>query len=342
MELHCLWQMRHVSAIPLRGALVYDFAMSMHDPDTEEPETHEPQQQKRGYSIGPHRLNAPRIDPALYIVATPIGNLSDITVRALETLSGADLIACEDTRTTRVLLDRYQIRTHMFAYHEHNSDVARPRILAALAEGKSVALVSDAGTPLISDPGYRLVTATVEAGYRVIPIPGASALLSALVGAGLPTDAFLFAGFLSSKQEARARRIEELSSLAATVIFYESPHRLDETLAELARIMGSDRPAVVARELTKTFEEFAHGTLGELADRYAAEKPRGEIVIVVGPASEEETSDSDVDRLLIAALARTPPGKAAAEVARLTGRDRKELYERALALKDVAKPGSPK
>lgn len=326
--------------------MVYAFAMSTHDHDMAEPAPTDlappdAHPQKRGYSIGPHRLNAPRIDPALYIVATPIGNLGDITVRALETLSGVDIIACEDTRTTRVLLDRYQIRTHMIAYHEHNSDVARPRILAALAEGKAVALVSDAGTPLISDPGYRLVAATVEAGYRVIPIPGASALLSALVGAGLPTDAFLFAGFLPSKQEARARRIEELSSLAATVIFYESPHRLDETLAELARIMGSDRPAVVARELTKTFEEFARTTLGDLAARYATEKPRGEIVIVVGPASEAATSDTDVDRLLIAALARTPPGKAAAEVARLTGRDRKELYERALALKDIARLGAP-
>jgi 16S rRNA (cytidine1402-2'-O)-methyltransferase len=312
--------------------------MSVDEDALHDAEPIEPTLAKRGFSIGQHRLPAPRLDPALYVVATPIGHLGDITIRALETLAGADLLACEDTRVTRVLLDRYQIRTSLIAYHDHNGETARPRILSALAEGKTVALVSDAGTPLISDPGYRLVTATIEAGYRVIPIPGASALLSALVGAGLPTDAFLFAGFLSSKQEARAKRIEELAPLPATLVFYESPHRLGETLAELARILGPERPAAVARELTKTFEEFAHGTLGALRDRYAEGKPRGEIVIVVGPAPDDETSDVDVDRLLTAALQRTPPGKAAAEVARLTGRDRKALYERALALKAVT-PG---
>ncbi len=291
---------------------------------------------KRGYSLGPHRIAAPRLDPALYVVATPIGHLADVTIRALETLSGADMIACEDTRVTRVLLDRYQIRTPLYAYHDHNADVARPKILAALAEGKPVALVSDAGTPLVSDPGFKLVTAAVEAGYRVIPIPGASALLAALVGSALPTDAFLFAGFLSSREEARRQRIEELAPLAATTIFYESPHRIGETLADLAAIMGGDRPAVVARELTKTFEEIVRGPLRDLAARYATQKPKGEIVVVVGPASEAETSDEDVDRLLSAALLRAAPGKAAAEVARLTGRDRKELYERVLAMKPVA------
>ncbi len=288
---------------------------------------------KRGYSIGVNRIHAPRLDPALYVVATPIGHLADITIRALETLSGAEMIACEDTRVTRVLLDRYQIRTPLHAYHDHNAEQARPKILAALAEGKAVALVSDAGTPLVSDPGFKLVTAAVEAGYRVIPIPGASALLAALVGAGLPTDAFLFAGFLSSRDEARRQRIEELAPLAATTIFYESPHRLGDTLRDLAAIMGGSRQAVVARELTKTFEELVRGTLADLAARYAEQKPKGEIVIVVAPAPEEETTDDDVDRLLIAALQHAAPGKAAAEVARLTGRDRKALYERVLALK---------
>jgi len=297
---------------------------------------------KRGYSIGPHRIIAPRLDPALYVVATPIGHLADVTIRALETLSGAEMIACEDTRVTRVLLDRYQIRTPLYAYHDHNADIARPKILAALADGKPVALVSDAGTPLVSDPGFKLVTAAVDAGHRVIPIPGASALLAALVGSALPTDAFLFAGFLSSREEARRQRIEELASLAATTIFYESPHRIGETLADLAAIMGGDRPAVVARELTKTFEEIVRGPLRDLAARYATQKPKGEIVVIVGPAPETETSDEDVDRLLAAALARAAPGKAAAEVARLTGRDRKELYERVLAMKPVAAASSGK
>jgi 16S rRNA (cytidine1402-2'-O)-methyltransferase len=297
---------------------------------------------KRGYSLGAHRIVAPRLDPALYVVATPIGHLADVTIRALETLSGAEMIACEDTRVTRVLLDRYQIRTPLYAYHDHNADIARPKILAALAEGKPVALVSDAGTPLVSDPGFKLVTAAVDAGHRVIPIPGASALLAALVGSGLPTDAFLFAGFLSSREEARRQRIEELAPLAATTIFYESPHRIGETLADLAAIMGGDRPAVVARELTKTFEEIVRGSLRDLAARYATQKPRGEIVVVVSPAPETETSDEDVDRLLGAAILRAAPGKAAAEVARLTGRDRKELYERVLAMKPVASPGKGK
>ncbi len=293
-------------------------------------------QPKRGYSIGPHRIVAPRLDPALYVVATPIGHLGDMTIRALETLSGAEMIACEDTRVTRVLLDRYQIRTPLHAYHDHNADIARPKILAALAEGKPVALVSDAGTPLVSDPGFKLVSAAVDAGHRVIPIPGASALLAALVGSALPTDAFLFAGFLPSRDEARRIRIEQLASMAATTIFYESPHRIGETLADLAAIMGGDRPAVVARELTKTFEEIVRGPLRDLASRYATQKPKGEIVILVGPAAEGETSDEDVDRLLAAALSRAAPGKAAAEVARLTGRDRKELYERVLAMKPAA------
>jgi len=295
--------------------------------------------QRQGYSIGPHRIPAPRLDCALYVVATPIGHLADVTLRALETLSGAAMIACEDTRVTRVLLDRYQIRTPLMAYHDHNADAVRPKILAALADGKPVALVSDAGTPLVSDPGFKLVQAAVDAGHRVIPIPGASALLAALVGAGLPTDAFLFAGFLSSRQEARRQRIEALAPLAATTIFYESPHRIGETLADLAAIMGADRPAVVARELTKTFEEIVRGPLHVLAERYATAKPKGEIVIVVGPAPAQATSDADVDRLLAAALARSAPGKAAAEVARLTGRDRKELYERVLAMKPALAAG---
>lgn len=298
----------------------------------------------RGYFIGPHRIAARPLEPALYVVATPIGNLGDITIRALETLAAAELVACEDTRVTRVLMDRYGLKTPLVAYHDHNAEVARPRLMAALAEGKAVALVSDAGTPLVSDPGYKLVTAAAEAGHRIVPIPGASALLAGLVAAGLPTDCFLFVGFLSAREEARRHRIEELASLAATLVFYESPHRLGETLAELAAVMGPDRPAAVARELTKAFEEVVRGSLSELAQRYADAKPKGEIVVLVGPAPEMETSDVDADRLLLAALQRAAPGKAAAEVARLTGRNRKDLYERALALKPeggVPPPRSP-
>lgn len=288
------------------------------------------------FHIGANAFPAPRLDPGLYLVATPIGHLGDITIRALETLAGASRIYCEDSRVTRVLLDRYGIRTPLSTYHEHNGEMVRPRILAGLAVGDAVALVSDAGTPLISDPGYKLVTAVAEAGHKVIPIPGASALLAGLVGSGLPTDQFQFAGFLPAKAEARRQRVSALAGLEATVIVYESPHRLDESLAALAEGMGAARPAVVCRELTKTFEEFRRGTLGELAAYYAEHKARGEIVIVVAPAEEKPTGEDEIDRLLVAALAHQPPGKAAGDVAKLTGADRKTLYARALALKGEA------
>ncbi len=291
------------------------------------------------YHVGHNAYRAARLDPALYIVATPIGHLADITIRALETLAAADRIACEDTRVTRVLLDRYGIRTKLIAYHEHNAARERPRLLAALAEGRSIALVSDAGTPLVSDPGFKLVEAALEAGHRVVPIPGPSALLAALVASGQPSDAFLFAGFLPAKAEARRIRIQELAGVAATLILYESPRRLAETLATLVAELGPERPATVARELTKTFEEVVRGTLGSLAPHWAERAPKGEIVVVIGPPlAAGAASEADVDRLLDAALARLPPGKAAAEVARLIGADRKDLYERALALK----PASPR
>jgi 16S rRNA (cytidine1402-2'-O)-methyltransferase len=299
----------------------------------------EPAAGRGQYHIGAHAFQAPRPEAGLYLVATPIGHLGDITLRALETLAGAARIFCEDTRVTRVLLDRYGIRTPLAAYHEHNAEAARPRILAALAEGQTVALVSDAGTPLISDPGYKLVTAAAAAGHKVIPIPGASALLAGLIGSGLATDQFLFAGFLPAKAEARRQRIADLAASRATLIFYESPHRLDESLAALAEGLGAERLATVARELTKTFEEFRRGTLGELAGYYAEARARGEIVIVVAPAEEKAADADEVDRLLAAALAQQPPGKAAAEVARLTGADRKALYARALELKAAPKAG---
>ena len=274
--------------------------------------------------------------PGLHVVATPIGRLADVTLRALETLAAADLIACEDTRVTRVLLDRYAIRVPLVSYNDHNAAERRPRLLAALEEGKAVALVSDAGTPLVSDPGYKLVAEAIAAGHRVIPVPGPSAMLAALVASGLPSDAFLFAGFLPTKTEARRHRLEDLARVPATLVFYESPHRIADMLADAVTVFGAPRAGAVARELTKTFEETVRGSLGELAAIFAERTVKGEIVVVVGPPAEEATSEADVDAMLRAALARQAPGKAVAEVARLTGADRKALYARAMALKAEA------
>ena len=286
-----------------------------------------------------YRLNdvpvAPRpIEPALYLVATPIGNLGDITLRALETLAAADVLACEDTRVTRVLLDRYGIATRPYAYHEHNADEVGPKLIEALANGKSVALVSDAGTPLVSDPGYRLGQLAIEAGHRVVPIPGASAPLAALVGSGLPNDAFLFAGFLPTKDKARRDRLEELRHVPATLIFFESPHRIGATLSAAADVLGGDRPAAVCRELTKTFEEFRRDTLEELAKDYADRTVKGEIVLVIGPPTEEgPPAEADVDALLARLGERLPVGKAASEAARMTGLPRRDLYQRLVDMK---------
>ncbi len=256
-----------------------------------------------------------------------------MTLRALATLASADLIACEDTRVSRVLLGRYGIRTPTIAYHEHNAGRQRPRLMAELLAGRSVALVSDAGTPLISDPGYRLVAEVAALGLPVFPIPGPSALLAALVVAGLPTDTVLFAGFLPQKGGPRRRRIEELAAVPATLVFYESPHRVAETLADLSAILGADRPAVVARELTKLYETVVRAPLGDLAEKFAGAPPKGEIVLVIGPPPERETAPEDVDDLLAAALSKMPASAAAADVARATGFDRRELYRRALSLK---------
>ncbi|QLF69154.1 16S rRNA (cytidine(1402)-2'-O)-methyltransferase [Peteryoungia desertarenae] len=274
------------------------------------------------------------LDPALYLVATPIGNLGDITLRALETLAGADVLACEDTRVTRVLLDRYGIENRPFAYHEHNADEAGARLLAALDAGQSVALVSDAGTPLVSDPGYRLGQLAIAAGHRVIPIPGASAPLAALVGSGLPNDAFLFAGFLPTKDKARRDRLAELAKVPATLIFFESPHRIGETLKAAADELGGVRLACVCRELTKAFEEFRRGSLGELAGDYADRVVKGEVVLVIAPPAPDAVPSADnVDALLMELAATMPTSKAAAEAAILTSLPRKELYQRLLELK---------
>jgi len=287
------------------------------------------------YIVGQTQIAARPLEPALYLVATPIGNLADITLRALETLAGADVLACEDTRVTRVLLDRYGVKQRPVAYHEHNATEAGARLIAALEEGRSVALVSDAGTPLVSDPGYRLVGQAVERGIRVVPIPGPSAVLAALSASGLPSDAFLFSGFLPVKDGQRRNRLETLKSVPATLMFFESPRRLAGTLAAMTETLGAHRPAVVARELTKTFEEFRRGPLGELAAHYAqADTPRGEVVICIGPPQEEADSAGDVDRLLTSLAAEMPASKAAAEAARMTGRPKPALYRRLLELKD--------
>lgn len=289
---------------------------------------------QRTYRVNDVVVAARPLEPALYLVATPIGNLGDITLRALETLAGADVLACEDTRVTRVLLDRYGIQNRPFAYHEYNANEAGPKLIAELEAGRSVALVSDAGTPLVSDPGYRLGQMAIEAGLRVVPIPGASAPLAALVGSGLPNDAFLFAGFLPVKDKARRERLAELSDAPATLIFFESPHRIGDTLAAAADELGSERQAAVCRELTKTFEEFRRGPLGALAADYAERTVKGEVVLVVGPPLEKPAPEAGEIDAILARLAETlPTAKAATEAAKLTGRPRKDLYQRLLALK---------
>ncbi|WP_269584826.1 16S rRNA (cytidine(1402)-2'-O)-methyltransferase [Roseibium sp. Sym1] len=289
---------------------------------------------KNRYSLGEHAFTAPNLEPALYIVSTPIGNLGDITVRALETLAAAQVIACEDTRVSATLTQRFSLKTPLMAYHEHNADKQRPKILETLSAGGAVALVSDAGTPLVSDPGYRLVRDVVAEGYKVIPIPGASAPLAGLVASGLPSDTVLFAGFLPQKGGPKTRRLEELANVPATLVFFESPHRTAATLALMANVLGAGRKAVVARELTKRFETFERGTLAELSDRFDGTQVKGEIVILVGPPEDRpEAASEDLDTLLAAALADMPVSAAAKKVAKATGLERGEVYKRALELK---------
>ena len=288
---------------------------------------------QRRFSLLGQQHSAPPLPPALYIVSTPIGNLGDLTVRAIETLAATDLIACEDTRVSRVLLNHYGITTRLTTYHEHNAPGQRPKLLAALARGESVALISDAGTPLISDPGFRLVAEAALAGHTVVPLPGASALLAATVVSGLATDTLLFAGFLPSKKGARHKRIDALAAIPATLVFYESPHRISAALADLCEILGGSRPAAVGRELTKKFETVRRGTLAELTAAFGEHAVKGEIVIVVGPPAEDlGLVEIDIDAALREALSRAGAGAAASEVAKATGRNRRELYQRAIEL----------
>lgn len=290
--------------------------------------------ERRGYSIRGQFFVAPPLEPGLYVVATPIGNLSDVTLRALDTLAAADILACEDTRVTKRLLDRYGIRARVMAYHEHSGREAHRKLLDTLAEGKSVALVSDAGTPLVSDPGAALVADAVAAGHRVVPIPGASSLAAALSAAGLPTDEVLFLGFLPSKSAARKTYLEVAAPILATLVLFESPNRIAKLLDEAAKILGGDRQAAVCRELTKIHETFDRGTLSELATRYANRDVKGEIVLVVAPPEETAPpAEADVDAALREALATAGVKEAADRVAAQTGLSRRDLYQRALKLK---------
>jgi 16S rRNA (cytidine1402-2'-O)-methyltransferase len=297
----------------------------------------------RRYLLGGRPVDVAAIAPGLHIVATPIGNLGDITLRALDTLAAADLIACEDTRVTRKLLDRYGIATPLTPYHDHNAAKARPMLLRRLAQGAAIALVSDAGTPLISDPGFKLVRAAQEAGHAVTTLPGASAVLAALTLAGLPTDQFFFAGFLPPKQAARRARIAELARIASTLVLFETGPRAPATLADLAAGLGH-RDAALCRELTKLHEEVRRGELATLAadSAGAGAELRGEIVLVIAPPLVERPSADESDTLLRAALARGSLKDAVAEVADVTGLPRRELYRRALELATDADHGAPR
>ncbi|HEX9569478.1 MAG TPA: 16S rRNA (cytidine(1402)-2'-O)-methyltransferase [Rhodospirillales bacterium] len=266
-------------------------------------------------------------------MATPIGNARDITLRALDVLNDVDVIACEDTRVTARLLAIHGISKPLLAYHEHNAERARPMLIERLKSGETVALVSDAGTPLVSDPGYKLVRACLENGIPVTPIPGASAVLTALVASGLPTDRFLFAGFLPAKRAARRRVLGELRGIAASLVFMESAKRLAASLADMAETLGP-RPCGVAREMTKLFEEVRRGSLDELAAHYKEfGPPKGEVTVVVSPAAAGEAADAaDIDRMLVGELGRSTMRDAVAHVAAATGAPRRQVYARALAL----------
>lgn len=292
----------------------------------------------RTFSVNGHVLSATRPAAGLYLVATPIGNLADITLRALETLAGVDLIACEDTRITHRLTERYLISAPLTAYHEHNAAAARPKILEKLAQGAAVALVSDAGTPLISDPGFKLVREACAAGHAVIAVPGASSVLTALSVAALPTDRFFFEGFLPSKQTARRARLAELARIEATLVLFESGNRVQDTLGDLAGIMGG-REAAICRELTKLHEEILRAPVSELAKDADRLETRGEFVLVVGPpaADARVMAAEELDDVLRASLAHESVKDAVAHAVEVSGRPRREVYARAL---ELAKEGT--
>lgn len=277
------------------------------------------------------RLAAQGVSPGLHVVATPIGHLGDITLRALSTLAAVDLILCEDTRRSRILLDHYGIDRPVRAYHEHNAERERPGILARLARGERIALISDAGTPLVSDPGYKLVREAADQGHAVIAVPGPSALLAGLVVSGLPTDTFLFAGFLPPRSAARRARLEGLGSVAATLVLFETAARLPEVLADAADVLGGERPAVLARELTKRFEDIRRGTLASLAG--GVSELAGEVVLLIGPPLEREVGDDRIREELGRWLTTVSVKDAVKMVAEALKVPKSRVYELAVALK---------
>src|SRR3954452_20006134 len=287
----------------------------------------------RTFLVAGHPIAASKAAPGLHLVATPIGNLGDITLRALETLAGVDAIACEDTRITRRLTERYGISAALTPYHEHNAAVARPKLLQRLAQGASVALVSDAGTPLISDPGFKLVREACGAGFSVFALPGPSSVLAALTVAALPTDRFFFEGFLPHKETARRARIAQLARIDATLVMFESGNRIQDSLRDLADIMGA-RDAAVCRELTKLHEEVRRAPLPELARSAAALETRGEFVVAIGPpaATAGVMPEAELDEVLRSALKRDSLKDAVAHAVEVSGRPRREIYARALEL----------
>ena len=269
----------------------------------------------------------------LYLVSTPIGNLRDITLRALDVLAGADIILAEDTRQTRKLLDAYDIKTPLTAYHDHNAAKRIPSLLKKLEDGAVMALVSDAGTPLVSDPGFKLARDAAAAGHKIIPIPGASAVLAGLVSAGLPSDSFTFVGFLPAKSAARKAELEKLAAVPGTLITFESAGRLAASLADMLTVLG-DRRAAVARELTKHYEETRRGTLSELIQSVSNDAPRGEIVVLIGAREGGDVwSEAQVDAALVSAVAEHGVSRASAEVADMAGWKKRDVYQRALTLK---------
>ncbi len=273
------------------------------------------------------------LEAGLHLVSTPIGNLADVTLRGLAVLARADFVYAEDTRHSRRLLDRYGIDRTLSSYHDHNAERERPHILGLLAAGRSVALISDAGTPLVSDPGYKLVRDVLDAGHRVTSLPGPSAVLAALTCAGLPTDCFVFAGFLPAKQSARRERITAIAGLPGTIVLFEAPGRVAETFAELAGMLGNRR-AALARELTKLHEELRHGSLAELAASAIADPPRGECVLLIGPpAAPALIDDAAIRTALRLALQGSSLRDAARDVAERLGVPKKRAYDLAVAIK---------
>ncbi|RED21163.1 16S rRNA (cytidine1402-2'-O)-methyltransferase [Rhodopseudomonas thermotolerans] len=288
----------------------------------------------RTFLIAGQRVVAARAAPGLHLVATPIGHLGDITLRALETLAGADLIACEDTRITHRLLERYGISARLKPYHEHNATQMRPKLLEILGQGGSVALVSDAGTPLISDPGYKLVREAYAAGHQVISLPGPSAVLAALSLAGLPTDRFFYDGFLPSKQGARRTRLTELAAIDATLVLFEAGSRIQNSVRDLAELLGATREAAICRELTKLHQEVRRASLAELAAQAGEMETRGEFVVVIAPPdpAARVMNDDALDRWLSEALTRHSVKDAVAQAVDLSGRHKRDIYARALKL----------